>query len=289
AYRVSVDSYGSETGSFTLTWSLLNDNFSRATAISGSIGSVAGANDDFSGQRGEPDNARASRPIQSAWYKWTAPVTARVAFMTCGDESFDTTLGVYRGSAVNSLSVVAANDDGCGSDSFLSRVKFAARKGLTYRISVDGYQSETGPFTLSWTRVNDNFSKAVAISGQDGSVLGTNVSFTGQAGEPDNDGVSKPIQSAWYKWTAPLDGIAYFDTCGTGDFDTTLGVYRGSSVDVLSRVASNDDACDVQSEVAFEATEGVTYRISVDGFGSEAGLFLLYWYQEPLTPEASAD
>ncbi|MDP8956216.1 MAG: hypothetical protein M3N24_04560, partial [Actinomycetota bacterium] len=100
---------------------------------------------------------------------------------------------------------------------------------------------------------NDEFTSAVAISGRSGSVNGTNVDFTGEPDEPDNAGVSSPIQSAWYVWTAPSTAAVVFQTCATEGLDTTLAVYRGAAVDALSLIAEDDDGCEgtTQSRLRF--------------------------------------
>src|SRR5262245_1168286 len=48
-----------------------------------------------------------------------------------------------------------------------------------------------------------------------------NISADGESGEPDNYGVSAPIQSIWWKWTASSDGTCVIDLQGS-DYDTTL-------------------------------------------------------------------
>jgi hypothetical protein len=58
---------------------------------------------------------------------------------------FDTLLGVYTGSALGSLTEVAANDDGCALG---SKVTFKATKNATYQILVDGFNGQQGTFTL---------------------------------------------------------------------------------------------------------------------------------------------
>ena len=46
----------------------------------------------------------------SVWYSWTAPASASVTINTAATP-LDTVLAVYTGSAVNALTLVAANDD----------------------------------------------------------------------------------------------------------------------------------------------------------------------------------
>ena len=61
------------------------------------------------------------------------------------------------------------------------------------------------------------------------------------------------------------------DTFGS-NFNTTIGVYDGPSVNALSKFASNDDAGGTQqSQVYLSVNAGTTYDISVDGYGASEG------------------
>jgi len=53
----------------------------------------------------------------------------------------------------------------------------------------------------------------------------------------------------------------------TSNFDTLLGVYTGSAVNALTKIAANDNISGAikQSEVSFTAVAGTTYKIAVDG------------------------
>src|SRR4029450_3657004 len=107
------------------------------------------------------------------------------------------------------------------------------------------------------------------LSGSSDSDTGTNVDATGETGEPDHAGVSVDgsgnLNSVWWVWTAPSNGGVTIDTFGS-DFDTTLGVYTGTAVNLLTEKASNDDSGGLQSQVVFTAQSGTTYYIAVDGF-----------------------
>ncbi len=266
-----------------------NDAFGSAQVLTGDWGSASGTNNDATGEPGEPSNTSGSSPINSVWYRWTAPATGEAWIETCGS-SFDTTLGVYVGSAVGSLTEIASNDDDpyeycdVGSGLYLNTTA-----GVTYRISVDGYGAAQGSISLyyemtyeepSTAPANDNLDSAKAIYDSTGSTSGSNVYATGESGEPLNTSASEPVNSVWFSWTAPSSEIVEFETCDS-DFDTTLGVYTGSSVDDLTLVAANDDdptdACGRRSRVSFNSTAGETYYFSIDGYEDKTGYIGLAW------------
>lgn len=123
-----------------------NDDFVDAIAIGGEAGSVSGANIGAGVEDGEP------LPLEfestaTVWWKWTAPKSGICVFDTLGSD-FDTVLGVYVGSAVDELDIVADNDDhDVGST---SRVEFEVAAGKTYYIAVGGYENCIGNIVLSW-------------------------------------------------------------------------------------------------------------------------------------------
>ena len=127
---------------------------------------------------------------------------------------------------------------------------------------------------------NDHFENAQVVTGPIGSVSGINFGGTKQAGEP-NHGDNAGGKSVWYRWTAPASGPAYFNTLGS-DFDTTLGIYTGSSVNALTLIGQNDDFFEfdvgyIQSQVRFTAVAGTVYYIAVDGHDGVTGNIGLRW------------
>jgi hypothetical protein len=116
---------------------------------------------------------------------------------------------------------------------------------------------------------NDNFADAIIINRN--ITTGSNIGFTGEVGEPAQQGV---INSAWWSWTAPATATQVsINTIGS-DFDTVLSVFTDDTVDGLTLVAQNDDLGEdnsKQSRVSFNITPETTYYLAVDGYGSETG------------------
>jgi hypothetical protein len=114
---------------------------------------------------------------------------------------------------------------------------------------------------------NDAFGVAQVISGRSGTVYGTNVGATKQAGEPNHSWDENPGgASVWYNWTAPATATVVFDTLGS-NFDTLLAAYTGSAIDALTPQGkdSSYDRYPGNSEIVFSVAAGQTYHIAVDG------------------------
>ena len=255
-------------GSFTLNVKAVdrpdNDDRAQAAVLSGALpvaraGTTVGATKEpREGQHVGNDGGA------SVWYSWTPATTGPVTIDTC-DTGFATLLAVYRGRSDGVSVVVSNNRNGCGQG---SRDTFVATAGTEYQIAVDGADGAQGTFTLRLrsadTPANDNFTAATDLTtALPIAVTGTNREATRELDEPFHDGAIGGT-SVWYRWVAPAAGPVSIDTCGS-DFDTVLGVYTGSAVNALSKVASNNNTCGTRSQVAFTAAAGTTYWIAVDG------------------------
>jgi hypothetical protein len=247
---------------------------------------VTGSNIRATGETGEPNHGDRSTPLASVWWSWTAPSPGTVVIDTNGSD-FDTILAVYSGTAVAALSLLASNDD--GGDGVNSRVSLLVQTGQVLQIAVDGYGSDEGAVALrvAFTPgavgppANDNFAASFLISPGLDQVTGPNVNATGESGEPNHHtSFAQPLNSVWWRWVAPLSGTLTVTTAGSINIeeegmDTVLAVYRGTAVNALTLVASNDDE-DLDndiftSKVSFAVTAGLTYHIAVDGYSDEVG------------------
>ena len=258
-------------------------------ALEGISGSVTGTNIDATAQPNEPVHAGVGGG-KSVWWRWESPQGGPAALSTFGSD-YDTVLAVYTGSSVGQLSEVASNDDSGGE--LQSQVEFQASGGITYHVAVDGYAGAEGNIVLNYElgadgRNNDNFGRAIALTGPAGVTTGSNQGATAQPGEPVHAGVGGG-KSVWWRWRAPASGDTIIATLGS-DFDTVLAVYRGGRVRNLNEIASNDDGegLGLQSMVRFDARAGVNYRIAVDGFNGAEGNISLMFANLPSLPAAVA-
>jgi hypothetical protein len=122
---------------------------------------------------------------------------------------------------------------------------------------------------------NDAFVAAETLSGSSGTVYGTTVDATTEAGEP----ASMPRNhSIWYAWTAPGYGTLSFSTGGT----TYAWIFTGDAFGAL------DMKINGQSYGFVSVRPGVTYRIALDDWLS-GGLTQLTWSFQELPPPPAND
>jgi hypothetical protein len=127
---------------------------------------------------------------------------------------------------------------------------------------VDDVSLEAG--TTNDVPVNDYFTNRTVLTGSSVTASAKNNFASKEKDEPDHAG-NAGGKSVWWTWTAPANGSLTLDTKGVNSFDTLLAIYTGSSVDSLTRVASNNDSDGTTSRVKVKVIAGTAYQIAVDG------------------------
>ena len=81
----------------------------------------------------------------------------------------------------------------------------------------------------------------------------------------------------WYRFESTADGEVTISTCGDDtDFNTIIAVYDApAGCNTLNSVICNDDGCDLQSTVVFDALLGTDYYIQIGGWNGATGTFRL--------------
>lgn len=150
-----------------------NDDFENREFLSSTAGSLtgtnllAGANAGATKQPGEPD-IESNSGGRSVWFTWTAPENVVVTLST-KDSDFDTLLGVFTGSSLTDLSLVASSDDTLGPDPLTSLIVFHAPSGTVYQIVVDGYRGDlgeiaSGNYHLSLAYVPERYTVSAGVN-----------------------------------------------------------------------------------------------------------------------------
>lgn len=284
-YQIAVDGYGGAEGDIQLTLNQTvsvvppgNDRFASRVPVVGTNEVVLGSSTNATAEVGEPAHAglAASR---SVWWSWTAPASGVATFTTDGSD-FDTTLAVYSGTSLASLTPVASDND--GGEGPQSRVEFNAVAGSTYVIAVDGAGGAFGRVRLGISLFvpppapqNDRFAGRLAVTGPRVQIQATNVGATREEGEPQH-AANLGGRSVWWTWTPPISGTARITLTNSG-FAPLLAAYTGTAVGQLTEVASGSSAVGRGTVFAFRVTAGVPIQVAVDGrndgFGAGSGTF----------------
>lgn len=263
-----------------------NDTFTKATILAPNA-------DELLNQTGMASTADALDPYiggvklgRSVWYQFDATATAANAKVIIADH-VGVRAAVFRladpdGSA-GALSFLTQTTNTVGGDT--DTLTFATALGQRYYICVEA----NGLFDLTLRvpgQINDDFSDAITLVGNEGTVTGSNVGATDLNDSPPAPPFTMPSNGVWYAWTPSFTGLAVVDTNFSGEgaglqLDTVLNVFTGSTLDTLVPVAGDDNGgLGDNSRVVFSATAGTTYHIWVGGFGPVQDTFFLSYFAE---------
>jgi len=121
-----------------------NDDFANRIPLAGPFVLTNGSNLDATLEAGEP--VLPGLPgSASVWWSWTAPSSGPVEVIIA-NTGFSPLLGVYRGSALTSLSLIAQGI--AGTNNQTATADFLANAGAVYQISVDGSAGQSGQIQL---------------------------------------------------------------------------------------------------------------------------------------------
>lgn len=284
-----------------------NDNFADRELLSGAL-PIEATRSNVEATKEAGENLGGFQAGHSIWFEWRAPSSDWFTIGAC-DESFRHVVGVFTGTAVNTLTKVASGNRNEGPNCPFSERQFSfeAMAGADYEIAIDGNPFYVPPSPMPPTEgsttlrieetpdpPNDDFAEARQIvgsieeeePGQGGfyfaNVLGYNWTADKEAGEPDHAG-DPGGASVWYSWTAPVSGLARFSLCC--GFETLLAtMYTGNAVGALTPLASASGF----GQLNVPVVGGSSYRIAVDGpqdistgEAARAGFQLQVWMDVP--------
>jgi hypothetical protein len=116
---------------------------------------------------------------------------------------------------------------------------------------------------------NDNFANRQVLSGMLPIVkTASNLEATEEGVSGEGISVFAAGNSVWFEWEATTAQWTTIGACGS-DFPALIGVFTGSSLATLTKVASGNPAegphCHNEREYTFKAVAGTDYAIGVDG------------------------
>lgn len=316
-YYIALDGKNGDAGNYQLGYSAgaSNDFFGSPMVLPVVCdGFVMSTNVGAGVEPNEPTHA-GNPGGASVWFLWTAPVTGDptypVTFNTSGSD-FDTLLGVYEGTSINTVSLLAFNDNArpdLSPNTKTSQLSFVAEAGKSYYILVDGVQSGSsvaqGNIVLSWDTgyapENDFIGKPTyfpSLEAANGTtetatidIPRTNNGASREEGEPNHAMITSGMRSVWFTFTVEETPLVDEDVrlvtieidtntpqagCYPVPFDPVIAVYTGGpGMTQLAPYAFNDDivpGVNTNARVVFLAPPG-KYYIAVDGKNGTSGNF----------------
>jgi subtilisin family serine protease len=214
---------------------------------------------------GAPQNVTASFSNGTVTVSWSAPASTGSNAVS----SYDVVT-----SAGSSVCTWTSGPLQC-QVSNLSQGTYQFKATATSSAGTSPFSSLSNSVTVSAAGNNDFFSSAQSLTGASGSTTDSNVSATRESGEPTTHGSTN--MTKWYSFVAPSNGSLSLTTVGSS-FDTVLGVFTGSSVSSLTRIASDDDSGgSYTSSLMATLVGGTTYYFQVGSWGSTSGSIRLNW------------
>ena len=265
---------------FTLRWGpgerffTANDDVANAEPLL-EISSFYSATVDFAAMTVEPGEPMETG-TRTAWWSWTAPEDGDYAIQ--GEAlSITLRLSVFAGDDFSNLVLLGSSRD---ADTAYATVTFTAQAGERYLLaaglppaSAFATVGDPSHFSLMWGQLpgNDDFANASVLDGMAGSVSGSTLFATVEAGERTG---TLGDASTWWVWEAPEEAWYRFSLRDAGS--GTVAIFKdpgdGGPLELVAtghRVAETAD-------IALRAEAGARYAIRV-GSGGELGPFSLDW------------
>jgi hypothetical protein len=259
-------------------------------------GSLDGATSDFVGLTNfdnfSPDLVWTM--TRSVWFKWTAPIGGTAAVAAAGRGSIPYPWVLTDRVSPHPLYSNVPDRFRYVTHDYTSingytEATFAAQAGVTYYIVLEGYFFDSNrtqylfAHQFQQSALSDDFDTRTPIYGRNFQIVGNTASFSEETGEPKHGPISAvPAgKTAWMTWSSPTRATVTL-TVESFAFDPLIGVYTGTEVDALSRVALSGLKTGItiagqprQQTLTFIADAGVPYHFVVDGAKNASGYFTM--------------
>jgi hypothetical protein len=286
-YYVYLSAYGAATvGDFSLNFIDLgapppgpaNDECAGALPLPCNSSIIADNTNATVGVNDQPSACRFGGGFGAGtiYYTFTPSETsARIQTCNSAFPADDSIIEVFSG--CGGFSIACSEDDCTG---LLSRIDLTNLVvGQQYIVQISAYSDlDRGAYTVDVTcplppmQPGDGCATALPFGAVPGAVSGDTTIFQPDTGVPAC-GVGGASNTVWYSVTGTGNNMLASTCTGTA-YDSALAVFTGDC-SFLTCVASNDDACGLQSTVVFPTTAGQTYYVQVGGFATSFGAFNL--------------
>lgn len=272
-----------------------NDFFSQHKVLNPAISTVTDTNVGTTRELGEPQTYGTTNATK--WFVVTPATTSPITIDLSGS-SFDTVLGVFSGSNISQLQLIAKDDD--SGDGATSKLTFVPTAGMSYAIQVGSYGGATGSIRLQWNSTDSCFTippsnndslNPVEVFGIGISCVNTVDATDNQSFEPFTDSTG---HSVWYVMKPTQNTTATLDLSGS-NFNTFLSVHRTSvfppsDFSEFTTIAQDDDSGigSTSQIVDLSLLSGYWYYVRVAGIGQDSGTAKLSWSIGTL-PDAPTD
>ncbi|RXR19242.1 T9SS type A sorting domain-containing protein [Flavobacterium amnicola] len=279
--------------SVSFTTLLANDNFVDAEAVLCGATVTGDTSTATLDEDSAPDGFGCNLDGKNVWYKYTGLGTPELITLDLCASTFDTQVMVYTGTS-GALTLIAGNDDSCGTRSLTS---FTSNGTSTYYISIDGYTTSQGAYSMTLTCApactpavtNQACASALAVATNGVDVSSDNTCGDVSAVQPSCDPFGT-VQDVWFSFVAPASGnvscLVTPTTMTSGNFAVLGGTDCGSLTEVAGTCNSNFTAG--TTEILTGLTGGATYYVQVWSNTAEQGTFTINLTEPCLAPTGFA-
>jgi hypothetical protein len=250
----------------------------------------------------EPGEVAERNSSATLWYYWVAPRTGIATFeasaLRSSADRITPQVRVWRGNTFNQMRLGAVS----ASVGSAARARLPVRQGQAYRIQLDGlsYAAPVQNMTLNLrgiepitrpafsvrTKVpyfyvpagaNDNFGSAAVMASRNPGTKRLVYPRAFSATASMNDATTQPgelvdsssfSRTVWFRWTAPVSGVATFDATALdpagGRLVPTMRIGTGQNAQNARFLNVQPVTSGGRAVATFRVVKGTTYRIQLD-------------------------
>jgi subtilisin family serine protease len=211
---------------------------------------------------GVPSNVSAAEVGGAIEVTWSAPTNVATIPVT----SYSA-VSVDGSASCSSSSALTCTATGMPPGGYQFRVR------ATNEFGSSEFSAPSPTVTFVGTGNNDYFTGRTSLDPANVVVRASNIGATREVGEPSVN-FSGTYRTLWYSYVPAADGALTIDLAGSS-FDTVVGVYTGTSLSGLTKVAENDDEDlangILSSKVALQVSAGSTYHLQLGSYWDTGG------------------
>ena len=269
---------GSDAGVYTSTdsgasWNLEITGFAAAVTQTLSVNTVGGASKLFAFTHGRGVWNAQIAAVSGCTYTLSPNQTFQAAAGT-GTVTVTAAAGCAW-TAVSSASWLTVTTGAAGTSNGTVGFGVAANTGAARNATITvGGGGVSSVFSVAQAGAsgggNDEISGATAITALPYTTAQSTATATANPNDPVHSCTGlRDSNSIWFRYTAGFTGVALAATAGS-NYDTVLAVYSGSTGAGTELACNDDTSGSLQSRATWNVTNGQSYLIEVNGYGSSS-------------------